>query len=76
MFSQIKFPLMIKRKYSLLFLNIIRPKHIWIDNDILSALTSYFSRPLEPILKEYIEENPNLLLLIIIMLELVMSYCL
>lgn len=32
----------------------------WIDNDILSALTSYYSRPLEPILKEYIEENPNL----------------
>lgn len=31
----------------------------WIDNDILSALTSYYSRPLEPILKEYIEENEN-----------------
>ena len=27
--------------------------------DILSALTNYFSRPLEPILKEYIEENEN-----------------
>ena len=30
-----------------------------IDYDILSALTNYFSRPLEPILKKYIEENEN-----------------
>jgi len=31
----------------------------WIDYDILSALTNYYSRPLENLLKEYVEENQN-----------------
>jgi len=31
----------------------------WIDDDILSGLTNYYSRSLEPILKKYIEENQN-----------------
>lgn len=31
----------------------------WVDYDILSALTNYFSRPLEPVIKGYIEENQD-----------------
>ena len=54
MFSQIRFQLMIK-----IFITVFKYYQTiyWIDYDILSALANYFSRPLEPILKEYIENQ-------------------